>query len=773
MLQSKSKWKFQKTERKSSNLEDDFNDSPIIKKLLLQRGITTNEAANQFLSPDIKNLHPTADISMMEKAANRIHQAIAQQEKILIYGDYDADGVSSTAVLMKALIELGANCDFYIPNRFTEGYGPNEAAFKRAYEAGVTLIVTVDCGIASMEEALIAKQLGVDLIITDHHEPQEQLPDAYAVVHPKCSPEYSFAELAGVGVAFKLAEHLLGYFPKHLLDLVAIGTIADLVPLVDENRILSFYGLYALTITKNEGIKALKRTSKIEGNVTEEDVGFLIGPRLNSVGRLQDASLAVELLMTEDPDVAANIAEEIEGINKERKQIVTKIVTEAEAMVDPFETNGVIVVAKEGWNEGVLGIVASKLVQKYDRPAIVLTLKPDIGQAKGSARSIPAFDLFQNCMAIKDAFTNFGGHSQAAGMTLPIDHVQHLKDQLDLRIKDQLTDDDYKQEITIADQLSITDINEQLIDTINRLAPFGMKNPKPVFLIHESPATIRQIGSNKNHLKFQFEKENNRLEAIGFRCGYLYSHISPQTKISVVGELGMNEWNGNRKPQIIVQDMRIDEWQLFDFRGKNSLDLSSFIDQHERNLLISNNQEKAHSKVEQITYETDLSSLHKTDVLYILDLPNDLNQLKQIIQQTEPINILAYYKVKNSTYLKMFPQREDFIWLYALIRKRKALDLKQELGMIMNAKGWSKDRIVFISRVFFELGFVKIDNGVILANPNPMKRDLQDSKLYQKYLNQIEIEKTLYYSNYEQLKNWFRQWMDYLETPEEEVIYGL
>jgi len=773
MLRSKSNWKYTETEGNLSEAIDDSTTSPILKKLLLQRGITTEDAANQFLSPDLKNLHNTARLSMIDKAGARVHQAIERGEKVLIFGDYDADGVSSTAVLFKTLLELGADCDFYIPNRFTEGYGPNEDAFRTAHERGFTLIITVDCGIASIHEAEVAKQLGIDLIITDHHEPQEKLPGAYAIIHPKCSPDYPFWELAGVGVAFKFAEYLLGYFPKHLLDLVAIGTIADLVPLIDENRILTFFGLHALTITKNEGLKALKQVCQIEGNVTEEDVGFSIGPRLNSVGRLDNASLAVHLLMTENPEEAADIAEEIDTLNNERKQIVKDIVKEAEQLTDPFGSNGVIVVAKEGWNEGVLGIVASKLVQKYDRPAIVLTIKPDTGVAKGSARSIPAFDIFKNCMVIREYFTHFGGHSQAAGMTLPLENIAHIRNHLTERINEQLTEDDFKQEIVIADKLSVSHINEQLIDAINQLAPFGMKNPKPIFMVKEIPFEARRIGSDRTHLKLQFKKENYRIEGIGFGFGHLQPHLSPGTKVSVVGELGINEWNGQKKVQIVVQDLAIDEWQLFDERGRKQVDISSFIDLHERHLVISNQIEPFHPKAKQITYESSIDELDETDVLYIYDLPDDLNRLKRIIQKTQPKNIHACYYVENSAYMKSFPNRDEFIWLYALIRKRQTLDLKQELEMIMNVKRWSKERVLFISRVFFELGFVKISNGVITASPNPNKRDLHDSRIYQQRLKQIEIEKILYYSNYEQLKNWFRQCMDHLETPEEEVIHGL
>lgn len=769
MLQSKSNWKYPKIEETSLSWMEELTDlSPITKKLLLQRGIKTLEEATRFLSPDIRNLHSPELIDSISQAKERVYQAIQQKERILIFGDYDADGISSTTVLLKALKELGADCDFYIPNRFTEGYGPNEEAFINAHENGFTLIITVDTGISAVYEAFVAKELGIDLIITDHHEMQDELPDAYAIIHPKCSPNYPFKELAGVGVAFKFAESLLGYFPKHLLEFVAIGTIADLVPLIDENRVLSFFGLHALTISKNVGIQALKEVSQIEGNVTEEDVGFLIGPRLNAVGRLQDADLAVELLMSENLNDARRMAKEIQHINEQRQQIVNEIVIEAEELVENYD--GVIVAAKEGWNEGVLGIVASKLVRKYDRPAIVLSLKPDVGEAKGSARSIPAFDLFQNCMKMKELFVNFGGHSQAAGMTLPIENIGVLQEQLSKLMHEQLSEEDFKQEIEISSKLELSDINLELIHEVSRLAPFGMNNPKPVFEITEVPIEIRQIGSTKKHLKFQFRKEGTQLDGIGFGFGDLYPFISSNTEVTLAGELSVNEWNGMKKAQIMIADMKIDSWQLFDYRGKRNMSIKP-IPNHTI-LVISNGDNEYHPSILHRHYN-EYDYPEEVDILYICDLPPTLKDLKKIIEDTNPKMIYVNYKIEDSAYLTSFPTREEFIWFYALIKKRANIDLKRELKAIMNMKGWSKDRIIFISQVFLDLGFVSIENGVITYNSNPMKRELTDSPTYQERLNRIQVEKTLYYSNYEELRNWISSCKKDQGIAKEEVVNGL
>lgn len=778
MLKSKAKWNFTENENDTVQwMGDSLDLSPVIKELLVQRGINTSDAATEFLSPNISDLYTPEDLLGMDVATERVHKAIERKEKILVFGDYDADGVSSTTLLMSALRELGADCDYYIPNRFTEGYGPNEQAFSYAKEQGFQLIITVDCGIASVQEALFAESLGLDLIITDHHEPQEELPQALAILHPKCSPIYPFKELAGVGIAFKFAQSLLGYFPEHLLDLVAIGTIADLVPLVNENRILAYHGLQKLSVTKRPGIKALKKQCKIEGNVSEEDVGFLIGPRINAVGRLQDAGLAVEMLMTQDTDEAEHLAEVVQGLNQERQQIVNGIVKEAEALVNENDIKGVTIVAKEGWNEGVLGIVASKLVRKYDRPAIVLAINSENGSAKGSARSIPAFDLFQNCMKVRDYFTRFGGHSQAAGMKLPIDNISLLQHELNEMIHDQLTEDDFKQEITISKTLSIQEINEELVNEINQLAPFGMANPKPTFHIKQLPSNVRQIGAMQNHLKIQFKQDSLLIDGIGFGLGASFPFISEKSQLSVVGDIGINEWNGNRKAQIVIRDLQIDEQQLFDHRGKKQIDITPFIENTDTYLAIGNNVETRVKQVpmnfNQIRYRTDKALVDPVETVFLFDLPENLEELSAIIEKVKPANIHVCFYLEDSQYLKAFPSRADFKQFFALIIKRGYFDIKKDLYALMKGQDWSEERIRFMLNVFFELEFVTIESGLAKPNTSPIKRDLQESRLYQQRIKRSDIEKILYYSNYDNLKLKIQRLLEDADTPKKELTYGL
>ncbi|WP_058307280.1 single-stranded-DNA-specific exonuclease RecJ [Gracilibacillus massiliensis] len=773
MLESQSNWIFTYNQSDTENLEElaDVNVSPIVKQLLLQRGINSTEKANHFLNPELDQLHDTSNFSDIDKAVNRVKKAIDEGESILVYGDYDADGVTSTTVMVEALRESGAMCDYYIPNRFKEGYGPNEDAFREAHQQGFQIIITVDNGIAGVNEVEVAKKLGIDVIITDHHEVQEKLPDAYAIIHPKCSENYPFKELAGVGVAFKFAEHLLGYFPKQFLDLVVIGTIADLVPLKDENRILVHYGLQALSRSDRKGLKALKKLSQIEGNVTEEDIGFRIGPRLNAVGRLQDANMAVDLLLTDDPQEAEELANYVQELNTERQKVVSSITKEA---IDLFEQSkgdhNVIIVANEGWNQGVLGIVASKLVQTYYRPAIVLTIDPDTKQAKGSARSIEGFDMFENCMEHRELFTHFGGHAQAAGMTLPEENINTLQKELDSCAEAQLTEEDYRPQLQISSKLNIVDIDMKLLETLDQLAPFGMGNPKPLFHVEATPADIRQIGATRNHLKMKFDVSGVQIDSIGFGLGDKMPLIAKQTPIEAVGELQVNEWNGIRKPQMMLKDIAVNSWQLFDYRGSRSWQQK--IDSNQSNQFFVSfqgidNQDIPVSDVESmITYERTIDSL------YLLDLPNSLDEIRKVLQNVDFKRLFVCFSTDESNYFRSLPTREEFKWLYQQLVKRKYFDYKIDAPKLAKFKGWKLEKIKFMFQVFHELHFVTRENGVIVPTNQPSKKDLTEAQVYQERKQWIELEEVLIYSSYTQLKTWLSEQLE-VEVPEEEMAYGL
>ncbi|WP_431804752.1 single-stranded-DNA-specific exonuclease RecJ [Halobacillus andaensis] len=729
----------------------------------------------RFLHPTYKDLHDPFLLNGMKESIERIRSAIEQGEHILVYGDYDADGVSSTTVMVEALREAGAICDYYIPNRFTEGYGPNETAFLKASEDGFSVIITVDNGIAGLHEAEVAKRIGIDLIITDHHEVQETLPDAFAIIHPKTSPSYPFKELAGVGVAFKVAEALLEKLPDHLLDMAAIGTIADLVPLQGENRTLVYLGLKALNQSDRAGLKALKDVCSIEGEVDEETIGFSIGPRVNAVGRLQDASPAVELFLTEEAKEAVHLANMINSLNQERQQIVTQTAKEAEELLVSGEQplGEVIVVAKEGWNSGVLGIVASKLVRQFDRPAVVLGIDPEKGYAKGSARSIAAYDLFQNCMEVRDHFIHFGGHAQAAGMTLDIDNIDNVRNLLCLKAQEKLSDEDYQQVLDVETTVNIEDITLEQIQEVNKLRPFGMGNPKPLFHIKEKPKEIRLIGSRQNHLKLMFKKERSKLDGIAFGMGDLFTRISPHSQLEVIGELGINEWNGRKNVQVMVKDLKVEAWQLFDYRGSKHLEKKlSFPKDHNAVALTFNEADSAPRNLPVFSNKDMEDALANGPLhsLVLMDLPASLAELSNAVRRLAPDNIYACYQVTDSAFFTSWPTRDHFKWFYGMLMKRKSFDLNQESEKLAHRKGWNADMVNFISQVFFELGFVKIKDGVLTIENKPQQKDLTESEIYQERKEQLMVEQALYYSTYKELKDWFSKQR---EPIKEEVLNGL
>ncbi|QHS22875.1 single-stranded-DNA-specific exonuclease RecJ [Virgibacillus sp. MSP4-1] len=778
MIDSKAQW--QVIEEQNDGVID-LPISEFTKDLLKNRGIKDTDTAKRFLSPTLEDLHDPFLFSDMNKAIERIENAILNNENVLVFGDYDADGVTSTTVLVEALRERGAIVDYYIPNRFTEGYGPNEEAFRQAKEANVSVIITVDTGIAAVHEANIAKELGMDLIITDHHEAQEELPEAVATIHPKVSRTYPFDELAGVGVAFKLAHALLGKLPRHFLELAAIGTIADLVPLQNENRVLVHYGLKALTSSKRPGIKMLKEVCGIEGNVTEENVGFGIGPRLNAVGRLQDAKLAVELLLEQDLDVARELAEEVQNLNQQRQQLVSEITKEAEKMVEEnqFDEDSVLVLAGEGWNPGVLGIVASRLVQSHSKPTIVLGIEPDQKQAKGSARSIDAFNLFENCMEIKDRFISFGGHAQAAGMTVSLDNISRLRHDLNELANQKLSSEDFQPILTIDKQLDMGDISLEFIQEIEKLAPFGMGNPKPLFQLAEHDASeIRLIGSKQNHLKMIFQEDSKSIDAVGFGMGYLYPEISPHARMSIVGELGINEWNGRKKLQIMMKDLRINEWQLFDFRGSRHLQKQiQGLDTEKHVALYFDSSTEIEAWMDdqlKVTHIDQWQNLSFEDVshLWFVDLPLSLEQLSNVLNEVKPKNIYAYFKMNEENYFSQIPNRDHFKWFYGMMMKRGRLNLDKDRAALARSRGWSLNFVDFMIKVFLELQFVKIEDRELIYVTKPAKKDLTESATYQLKMNQIEVEKTLYYSTYTELKKWLNSKMGESRL-KEEVVHGL
>jgi single-stranded-DNA-specific exonuclease len=771
LLKSKTKWIVRKTDHNLAQmLVNELKVTPLVASLLVNRGLNTVDSARYFLYGK-DGFHDPYLLKGMDIAVKRIREAIEKQEPILIFGDYDADGVSSTSVLMITLRDLGANVQFYIPNRFTEGYGPNEPAFRLAAENGIKLIITVDTGIAAVHEAAVAKEIGLDLIITDHHEPGPVLPEALAIIHPKLPDStYPFRELAGVGVAFKLAHALYGEVPDHLFEIAVIGTIADLVSLKDENRLIAKKGLEKLKVTQNIGLRAILKVAGVDPtSINEETIGFTLAPRINAVGRLEDADLAVQLLLTEDPEEAQSLAEEMDALNKTRQEIVNTITAEAIAEVEknfPIETNKVLVIGKEGWNAGVIGIVASRLVEKFYRPTIVLNFDPDKGVAKGSARSIMGYDLFKNLSTCRELLPHFGGHPMAAGMTLKLEDVAELRERLNRLADEQLTKEHLIPITQLDEKIYLQDINLASLDELNLLAPFGMDNPKPKVLIEDVAITnMRKIGSGQNHLKVLVNEEGSTLDGVGFGLGALGDQISPASKISLIGELSINEWNNIRKPQIFIHDIAVHSWQLFDLRGqKRANNLQTIVPAENRKIIIFNKDHLEKINPELLLETVLIQNIDEAKAfdgfganIALVDFPPTKKHLKELLAGKEPARIYTYFYKEASDYFSTIPTRDHFKWFYAFLLKKGPIDLKLHGETIAKHRGWSQETIKFMSKVFSELDFVTINNGFITLKTGAQKRDLTDSQTYQTKQAQYVLEKELLFSSFQELKGWFDQ----------------
>ncbi|WP_342511153.1 single-stranded-DNA-specific exonuclease RecJ [Sporosarcina sp. FSL K6-1522] len=734
-------------------------------KILASRGITDVEEAKAFLHMDVSSMHNPHLLYDMDKAVSLIEDAIVSDQKIAVYGDYDGDGVTSVTVLMTALEELGADVFFAIPNRFTHGYGPNKELFRELHEKGTSLIITVDNGISGVDEIAYAKSLGMDVIVTDHHEIGEVLPPADAILHPRHpAGAYPFGELAGVGVAFKLVCALLDDVPLELLELVAIGTVADLVPLRDENRYFVKEGIQQMRTSKRPAIQALARVAGVEqSTLSEESIGFMIGPRLNAAGRLGDADPAVELLKTEDLATALALANELDALNKERQGIVSTITKEAEDMIAAMYGEAiphVLVIAGEGWNAGVVGIVASRLTEKYYRPSIVLSIDTEKGTAKGSARSISGFDMFVELSKNAQLLSHFGGHQMAAGMSLAIADVEQLRAKLNEQAQAVLTAELLSPELHIDVPLSIEEIDVNVLESLELLRPFGMAFAKPVYLLDElSAASVRKIGAAKNHLKLEVTDGEQTLDTIGFGLGHIADQLTPGVKLSVAGDLQVNEWNGHKKPQLLIGDIRSDEWQLFDLRGVREPSRWLPTIPVERTLFAAFQEQTVvhfQSVLKGIAIHlVGKSAMVEAENLVLLDIPNDAQQLEELVRAMNPNRIYAHFYAAESKYFDGIPEREQFGWYYGFLKKRGTFDITKNGEQLTQHKGWKKETVYFMSKVFSELGFVKIENGVASFVEPVGKRDLSEAPSYQERQLQIELEKRLLYASYMELKQWF------------------
>ena len=683
---------------------------PEAARLLFSRGIKDEDSLTRFLAPSLDDLHDPYLLHDMDKAVNRIRRAIEQGEFILVYGDYDADGMTSASILKETLEQLGAECLVYLPNRFTDGYGPNASVYKYFIEQqGISLIVTVDNGVAGHEAIDLAQSMGVDVIVTDHHSLPEVLPDAHAIVHPE-HPEadYPFKHLAGCGVAFKLACALLEEVQVELLDLVAIGTIADMVSLTDENRIMLQYGLEVLRNTQRIGLQELFEIAGISsGDLTEEIVGFQLAPRLNALGRLDDPNPAIELLTGFDDEEVRDVALMIQEKNEERKEIVQAIYEEAKSLVEPNKS--VQVLAKEGWNPGVLGIVAGRLLEELGQTVIVLNIED--GRAKGSARSIEAVDIFEALNPHRELFIAFGGHAGAAGMTLEVDNLEALSELLEAYITEKGLDVATKNNLRLDEALDLEALTIETVKNFERLAPFGMDHQKPVFYIRDFQVeNARTMGAGNAHLKLKISKGSANFEVVAFGKGSLATEFAQVKDLELAVTLSVNQWNGQTALQLMMVDARVDGVQLFNIRSK-SVELPE--------------------GVPVLDFTSDLPEMFSGPAIVVKNIPEDLSLLKQVLQEQNFSAIYFKNDIAKAYYLTGYGTREQFAKLYKTIYQFPEFDIRYKLKDLSAYLKIEQILLVKMIQIFEELGFVTIENGVMKVNKDAAKRDIAESQIYQ------------------------------------------
>ena len=559
---------FNADSEKIANISKHLNIHPIIGSILLNREINSKSKIEKYFRSDLKDLYDPFLILGMDIAVNRIIEALKKGENIVIYGDYDVDGVTSVSILYDSLFHLGGKVSFFIPNRFKEGYGVSEQGIKNVINRNVSLIITVDCGVTAIEEVKYARDKNIDVIICDHHEPGEFLPDAVAVLNPKLkNSTYPFKELAGCGVAFKLLQALtfkLGFdqdYAYKYLDLVAMGTAADIVKLVDENRILVKNGLEIINKSPRPGVfTLLEIAGLLNRSLTVNSIVFILAPRLNAVGRISNAKKAVHLLTTESMQQGINIARILENENRARKSIDEITFEEAKTIVETeidLESKRILVVAKNDWHTGVVGIVASRLMEKYNRPAILISIENGIG--KGSARSAQNFDIHDAFNKLKDLLINYGGHQFAAGLTIREENIPKLDEEINKLSIGEISQEDMTSKLQIDAEIELDQLNATFFKGLKMLAPFGPNNMRPVFVTKklEIYGRVNIVGSN--HLKVKFKQNGVVLDAIGYNLAkYKSFFLQNGSKIDCAYVLEETNWDGQTTIQMRLKDFEVE-----------------------------------------------------------------------------------------------------------------------------------------------------------------------------------------------------------------------
>jgi single-stranded-DNA-specific exonuclease len=585
-------WTFaQPDEETCRHLSEAFSLHPAVAAVLYNRGVRTDADVETYLRGGLDALHDPFLMKDVDRAVDRILQAAARDEKVAVYGDFDVDGLTSMHLLGRFLFSIGIECTEYVPNRLLEGYGLSRDGIESCHAEGASLLITVDCGISSVDEVAYATGLGMDVIVADHHEPEPILPDCCAVIDPKRSDcSYPFSELAGVGVVYKLCQAILEKLPsgprgashrkmaerhaatgskmptphdlfRQMIDVVALGTVADLAPLVDENRLLVRAGLRELSTTRNTGLQELKAICKVDRRVTAYDIAFRIAPRLNAAGRMGNAESALRLLNSEDEVEAYNLASVMEENNKNRQKIEQQILREAEQQIRnevDLETTRCLIVHSEDWHQGVTGIVASRLTKSYYRPTIILSVEGEM--ARATARSIPEFDLLAGLRDCREYLATFGGHRLAAGFDIHMSNFPAFKEKFERLTAEQLSADDITPKIVVDAVIDINEVCPELVASLRKLEPFGEANPQPLFvsrglLLKSSPTVVAG-----RHLKALVEGRDSLIEAIGFDMADRLRELRNLTApFDLAYVPRMNSYRGIENLQLVIKDIQPSE----------------------------------------------------------------------------------------------------------------------------------------------------------------------------------------------------------------------
>ena len=757
MINSRYQWHFPEVSNQKAikTLSETFGITELIAKILVNRGYDTVEAANAFLRPELSGLHDPFLLHDMDKAIERLMQAIDSGQKIIVYGDYDVDGMTSTAIMTWALELMGANVDYFVPSRFSDGYGPNLANYQKLAAEGMQLLVTVDNGVSGKDEIAWLMAQGIDVIVTDHHELPEELPVATAIVHPR-HPEgsYPFGGLSGAGVAFKVVSALLEEPADEVLDLAALGTVADVMSLTDENRIIVKQGLESLKLDPRPGVAALLAAAGTQlSDIDSSTIGFTIAPRLNALGRLENATTGVQLLLMDEPEEAKPLADHVNALNQERQQLVTKITTAAQEQATQLSEDPVLVVAGENWHEGVLGIVASKLVEQTGKPTIVLNVNGD--EMKGSGRSVAAFDLFTALDGHRDLMTTFGGHASAAGMTVPTNNLTALRAALRDEAAQQQLATAQKADMQIATTVTAADFTKENFDNLQVLAPFGEGNPEPLFMLDLRGVNQVKTMSEGKHLRFIAQTDTDQLPVVAFGWGNQASALAGHfSSLQIVGTMSQNSYRGNISYQLMLRDMSakgaaILDWrtshltkQTFSkpvtyvfFKEKHLQQLAAYVDPAAQALMWQ-----------------DALQMSNIQTMVLVDLPDSLDQLQTLLQTSIPGRLAPMFYVQSPVYLQKVPSKQVFSNVYKFVLSFKDINLQTQFDAMVKHLKISNMTLKLILKVFLEAKFVTIDNGVLNAVPNPTPMKLTQTQTFQRFMAQRDLEQQLIYSTTAELE---------------------